>query len=263
MNEIKDKGIQEYHSRSAEYWAKLPEFEGPLDILLHFVKEDELNIYDIPISKITKDFLGYIDYIQSIDIEIAGEFLLMASELMKIKAKMLIPVSEPGEYPEEEDPRMTLVRKLLEYKRFKEVSEGLSEFENEARKIFFRSYFEEDYRTLESEYPADDFDIKNLTIFNLMKGYRNILLNIKSEIVHPIEPLTHTPEEQKEYIIRILFERTEILFDDIIPELQNRMKIVCTFIAILQLALDGFLKIKVNNNNLSNFVIYKTNPTQN
>lgn len=263
MNEIKDKGIQEYHSRTAEYWAKLPEFEGPLDILLHFVKEDELNIYDIPISKITKDFLGYIDYIQSIDIEIAGEFLLMASELMKIKAKMLIPVSELGEYLEEEDPRMTLVKKLLEYKRFKEVSEGLSEFENEARKLFFRSYFEEDYRTLESEYPADDFDIKNLTIFNLMKGYRNILLNMRSEIVHPIEPLTHTPEEQKDYIIRILFERTEILFDDLIPELQNRMKIVCTFIAILQLALDGFLKIKVNYNNLSNFVIYKTNPTQN
>ncbi|MBN1633396.1 MAG: segregation/condensation protein A [Ignavibacteria bacterium] len=263
MNEIKDRGIQEYHSRTAEYWAKLPEFEGPLDILLHFVKEDELNIYDIPISKITKDFLGYIDYIQSIDIEIAGEFLLMASELMKIKAKMLIPVFESGEDSVEEDPRMTLVRKLLEYKRFKEASEGLSEFENEARKIFFRSYFEEDYRTLESEFPADDFDIKNLTIFNLMKGYRNILLNIRSATVHPIEPLTYTPEEQKEYIIRLLFERTEVLFNDVVFELKDKMKIVCTFIAVLQLALDGFLKIRINNNNLENFVIYKTNPTQN
>lgn len=263
MNEISNQGIQEYQPRTEEYWAKLPEFEGPLDILLHFVKEDELDIYDIPISKITKDFLGYINYMQSIDIEIAGEFLLMASELMKIKARMLLPVFESGEEAPEEDPRMTLVRKLIEYKRFKEVSLGLSDYENEARRIFFRTYFEEDYRVVESEYSGEDFDIKNLTIFNLIKGYRNIILNMRTEIIHPIEPLPYTPEEQKEYIVKLLFESTEVFFDDIINELQNKMKIVCTFVAILQLALDGFLKIRVNNNNLSNFVIFKANPTQN
>ena len=85
---------RQYTPRTNDYWAKLPEFEGPLDILLHFVKEDELNIYDIPISKITKDYLGYLQYIQSLDIEVAGEFLLMATELMKIKARMLIPIDE-------------------------------------------------------------------------------------------------------------------------------------------------------------------------
>ncbi len=263
MSDSNFQGIQEYQSRTAEYWAKLPEFEGPLDILLHFVKEDELDIYDIPISKITRDFLGYIDYIQSIDIEVAGEFLLMASELMKIKARMLIPVIETGDDAQEEDPRMTLVRKLIEYKRFKEASEELSEYESEARRIFFRTYFEEDYRTVESDYSGEDFDIKNLTVFNLIKGYRNVLLNMRTEIVHPIEPLPYTPEEQKDYIIKLLFENTEISFNEIMEKHHSRMEIVCTFIAILQLALDGFLKIRVNNNNLCNFVIYKTNPTQN
>jgi len=263
MDEIRNKEINEYHSKSVDYWAKLPEFEGPLDILLHFVKEDELNIYDIPISKITKDFLSYIDYKQSLDLEVAGEFLLMASELMKIKAKMLIPVFDNETEIQEEDPRLNLVRKLLEYKRFKDASNGFEELERQARKIFFRNYFEEDFRTYECEYSADNFNIKNLTIFNLIKGYRNVLLNMRSSIVHPIETLTHTPEEQKDYVVKLLFEKYEISFDEIIVELQNKMKIVCSFIAILQLALDGFLRIKVRSDNLCDFVICKANPTQN
>ncbi|MCX7834222.1 MAG: segregation/condensation protein A [Ignavibacteria bacterium] len=253
--------IKQYIPRGKEYWAKLPEFEGPLDILLHFVKEDEIDIYNIPISKIIKDFMGYIDYMQSLDIEIAGEFLLMATELMKIKARMLMPLSPEEEETVEEDPRMVLVRKLLEYKRFKEASENLSKLEDETRKRFFRSFFDNDCTTYEKEY--ENTNIKNLTIFNLIKGYRDALINIRKEIVHPIEPLPITPEDQKNYVIKILFENVEISFYQIIQDLNDKLKIVCTFIAILQLALEGFLKIKIEDNDINNFSIYKTNPTTN
>lgn len=256
-----NKDIKQYIPRGKEYWAQLPEFEGPLDILLHFVKEDEIDIYNIPISKIIKDFMGYIEYMQSLDIEIAGEFLLMATELMKIKAKMLIPLIEGEEEVVEEDPRMVLVRKLLEYKRFKEASENFSKLEEEARKRFFRGFFEYDCSEFETD--NEKLNIKNLTIFNLVKGYRDALVNIRKEIIHPIEPLAVTAEEQKNYVIKILFENIEISFNQIVEDLKDKLKIVCTFIAILQLALDGFLKIKIENDDINNFHIYKTNPTTN
>ncbi len=253
--------IKQYIPRGKEYWAQLPEFEGPLDILLHFVKEDEIDIYNIPISKIIKDFIGYIDYMQSLDIELAGEFLLMATELMKIKARMLMPISSEDEEVAEEDPRMVLVRKLLEYKRFKEASENFSKLEEEIRKRFFRTFFDYDYSPAELD--SETFNIKNLTIFNLVKGYRDALVNIRKEIIHPIEPLAITPEDQKNYVIKILFENMEINFSKIAEDLKDKLKIVCTFIAILQLALEGFLKIKIENNDIKNFSIYKTNPTTN
>ena len=250
-------------ARTRDYWAKLPEFEGPLDILLHFVKEDELNIYDIPISKITKDFLGYIEYMQSLDIEVAGEFLLMATELMKIKARMLIPVPEFEEGVEEEDPRLILVKKLLEYKRFKEASEGIAELEKEARRMFFRTYFENDVTTVEAEGNEETYNIKNLTIFNLIKAYRDVIINAKQEVIHPIEKMYTSPDEQREYIIKKLFENAKIHFDDIYNELNDKLKIICAFIAILQLSLEGFLKIEVNPNDICDFSIEKTNPTIN
>ena len=137
MDDITDNIIEKEAPKPSDYWAKLSEYEGPLDILLHFVKEEELNIYDIPISKITKDFLEFLNYMQTLDIELAGEFLLMAAELMKIKARMLIPQIAENE-TEEEDPRYTLIRKLLEYKRFKDASTELLKYEESAGQRYFR-----------------------------------------------------------------------------------------------------------------------------
>lgn len=258
------ENLKDYTPKSKDYWAKLPEFEGPLDILLHFVKEDELNIYDIPISKITKDFLGYVNYMQSLDIELAGEFLLMATELMKIKARMLIPAENEENESEEEDPRINLVRKLLEYKRFKEASITMNTLIEEARKRFTRGYFGSDYTFEDTVSEMERFDMKNLTIFNLIKGYREVILNIRREVVHPIQLLSTTPEEQRDYIIRLLFERTKVNFYEIFAELiEDKMKIICTFLAVLQLALEGFLIIDVNQNDRSDFSISKAIPIQN
>jgi segregation and condensation protein A len=248
--------VKEFIPKSRDYLARLTDYQGPLDILLHFVKEDELNIYDIPISKITKDFLDYINFIQSLDIELAGEFLLMASELMKIKARMLIPqIDDEGELIEE-DPRLTLVRKLLEYKRFKDASADIVNFETEARKRFFRSYFEKDYKEFETDV-TKDFSLKNLTIFNLIKGYRNAISNIRREIVHPIETLDITSETQKDFLIDYFKDTLEVDFYKLIRPMQNNLEMICTFLSILELALEGFLKIQVSENDMSKFSLRK------
>ncbi len=123
----------------------MPHFEGPLDLLLFFIKRDELDIYDIPISKITKDFMEYIALIKELDLEVAGDFILMASTLMQIKVKMLLP-REKDEAGEEIDPRADLVNALLEYKRYKEMSEELSFFESDQRKLAYRGNFDYDER---------------------------------------------------------------------------------------------------------------------
>lgn len=241
--------------RSNEYWAKLSEYEGPLDILLHFVKEDELNIYDIPISKITNDFLEYINYMTSLDIELAGEFLLMAAELMKIKARMLIPQTAEEE-SEEEDPRITLIRKLLEYKRFKDAAAELTNFEENARNRFQRLYFRKDEKIHDTDI-IEEFGLQNLNIYNLIKGYKIVITSMRREIVHPIELLSTTPEIQREFLINFFSLRTTADFKDIINEMDDKLLVICTFLSILQLALEGYLKIVKNSTDHSDFSIVK------
>ncbi len=250
-----------YIPKSREYYAKLSDYEGPLDILLHFVQEDELNIYDIPIRKITSDFLGYIDYMQSLDIELAGEFLLMASELMKIKAKMLLPRKfdeETNEY--EEDPRMVLVRKLLEYKRFKDASEKINHLVHEAQKQFDRGYNKQDPKEFESNEEID-YSLKNLTILNLIKSYKRVLEGIRPVVIHPIETLDITPETQRDFIIDAVQREGRVEFVKFIESLGSKLEIVCTFLSLLQLALEGFIEIVVNKDNLSDFYLQRKENT--
>ena len=243
--------------KGKEYWAKLSEYEGPLDILLHFVKEDELDIYNIPIAKIIKDFLQYLNYIQSMDIEIAGEFLLMASELMKIKARMLIPqlIEEGDEF--QEDPRLTLIRKLLEYKRFKDASADLSEMEEQARKRYYRNYFDSDEKVFETDI-TKDLSLKSLTIFNLIKGYRNVILSTRSEVVHPIELLNITPELQREFLLNFFKDRSSADFNELIMNMDEKLLIICTFLSMLQLALEGYIFLDVDRQKLSDFKLNRT-----
>ncbi|MEP7146477.1 MAG: segregation/condensation protein A [bacterium] len=237
-----------------DYRARLSEFEGPLDILLHFVKVDELDINNIPISKITKDFLEYIKFMSTLDIELAGEFLVMASELMKIKARMMIPqVTEEGEIIEE-DARLTLVRKLVEYKRFKDISFQISEIEEEQRKRVFRKNFDNDHKETDKVIENDPA-LKNVTIFNLIKAYKRAVFNIRKEVVHPIELLDITPENQRDYILKSVDEQKEIEFNKLISVVDEKLRVICLFLAILQLALEGVIEIVVMNNDMTTFII--------
>ena len=241
--------------KTKEYWAKLSEYEGPLDILLHFVKEEELNIYDIPISKITKDFLDFLNYMQSLDIELAGEFLLMAAELMKIKARMLIPQVYEEE-TEEEDPRYTLIRKLLEYKRFKDAAAELLSLEEDMRQRYYRIYFKKDAKEVEYDV-LNDAGLQNLNIFNLIKGYKRAITNIRQEIVHPIELMNTTPEVQKEFLINFFKTRVSINYKELIGTMDEKMIVICTFLSVLQLALEGYLAIIFNEKDLTEFSLVK------
>lgn len=234
------------------YKIKLNQFEGPLDLLLFFIKRDELNIYDIPISKITKEFLEYVNLIKMLDLESAGEFILMASTLMHIKVRMLLP-KEIDEKGNEIDPRADLVKALLEYKRYKEVAEELSILESEQRKITFRGYYDTD----EKEYqPELKTLLRNITIFDLAKAFKKSIDSVQKEIFHEVIKIPVTIDEQMEFILNKLNEFKNIHFITLINEMKEKIRIVVTFVALLELVKMG--KIGINSTfEFNDFIIYK------
>lgn len=234
------------------YKIRLEHFEGPLDLLLFFIKRDELNIYDIPISKITKEFLEYVNYIRMLDLETAGEFILMASTLMHIKVRMLLP-REVDEKGEEIDPRADLVRALLEYKRYKEVSEELSFLESNQRKLSFRGNFSADPIETPNEY---GILLKNITVYDIAKAFRKVIEGIKPEPVHQIRKINITIEEQMNYILSKINEYTNLHFLTLVHGMKEKIRVVITFIAILELVKMQRIGLK-ESSNFNDFVIYK------
>lgn len=229
----------------------LPHFEGPLDLLLFFIKRDELDIYDIPISKITKDFMEYIALIKQLDLEVAGDFILMASTLMQIKVKMLLP-REKDEAGEEIDPRADLVNALLEYKRYKEMSEELSFFESDQRKLAYRGNYEYDER---ETYTDMQKLLKNITLYDLMKAFKQVLMERPKEIVHQIKKLNVTIDEQIDYILNKVQAAKQLNFVELVKEMHEKIRIIVTFIAMLELIKAGKIGLK-ESPNFNDFIIY-------
>jgi segregation and condensation protein A len=240
------------------YKIKLDHFEGPLDLLLFFIKRDELDIYDIPISKITKEFLEYVKIIQMLDLETAGDFILMASTLMHIKVRMLLP-RELDEKGEEIDPRAELIAALLEYKRYKEMSEELSFLESNQRKLSFRSNFSKD-----SKIRIPDYEIllKNVTLYDLAKAFKKAIDNIKPEVVHQILKINITVDEQVQYIFKKLEEFNELHFMSLIDGMKEKIRIVITFVALLEMVKMQQIGIK-EAPEFNEFIIYKIENGQN
>jgi len=222
------------------YKVKLTQFEGPLDLLLFFIKRDELNIYDIPIARLTKEFLEYVNLIKILDLEVAGDFILMASTLMHIKVRMLLP-REIDEKGEEIDPRADLVKALLEYKRYKEMSEELSYFESNQRKRKYRGNFSADIKEAPNEY---DILLKNVSIYDLAKAFKFAIEQVKEEPVHQIKKLNVSIEEQITFIIEKLKEFPELHFLQLIESLKEKIRIIVTFIALLELVKVGRIGIQ-------------------
>ena len=233
------------------YKIKLEHFEGPLDLLLFFIKRDELNIYDIPISKITKEFLEYVNFIKLMDLEIAGDFILMASTLMHIKVKMLLP-REIDEKGEEIDPRADLIKALLEYKKYKEVAEELLFFEANQRKISFRGNTDTDPK----ESPADyEYLLKNITVYDLAKAFKSVIEGIKEKPVHEIRKTNISIDEQIQFILDKVNELKEIHFLSLVQGMKEKIRIVITFIALLELVKMQQVAIKASIN-FNDFIIY-------
>ncbi len=208
----------------------LDHFEGPLDLLLYFIRRDEIDIYDIPISKITYDYLNVIDKMNSLNVSIAGEFVLMASTLMKIKSKILIPRQELDQEGEIIDPRTDLVNKLIEYQQFKTVSEQLRMLYDEADLSYARKLSEEsDFKKNEELFSND------LSLFNLAKFFKKAIE--KAPLIQPME-LRAEPvslEKRKKIILSLFDGKGKLSFFNLISNLKNRLDIIISFLAILDL----------------------------
>lgn len=238
------------------YRIKLNEFEGPLDLLLFFIQRDELDIHNIPISKITNEFLEYVNYLQELDLDLASEFILMAATLIQIKARMMLR-SEDEEITEEEDPRYELVKRLLEYKRYKDAAADISIIEDEGRKMFLRNDFSGDYKIDESN--IDEVNIQNLTLYNLMKAFKYAIEHRPKEIIHNIIKFNVSLEEQIDFVIQQCESKEYVSFLDIISNIGEKLRIVVTFIAILELVKNGILGLRLEND-LQNFYIFRIAP---
>jgi segregation and condensation protein A len=214
------------------YRVKLTDFEGPLDLLLFFIKRDELDIYDIPIAKITKEFLEYLHYLQELDLDIAGEFIVTAAELMQIKAQMLLPRPD-GEGEEEFDPRSELVRRLLEYKRWKEMAEELERKQEHQRKLAYRGNFDYDPKVFEEE--DKDAMFRDVTLFDLIAAFQFAVNRMPRKHVHEINRLNITLEEQMEHILNLFKEKDEVTFFEIVMAFSEKIRIVITFLALLEM----------------------------
>jgi segregation and condensation protein A len=233
------------------YKIKLENFEGPLDLLLFFIKRDELDIYDIPISYITEEFMQYLHLMEQLDLEAAGDFILMAATLMQIKAKMLLPkeINEKGEVI---DPRTDLIAALLEYKRYKEMAEELSISESNQRKLSYRGFYNLDEKESPEELSAL---LKNVTLYDLMKAFKKALAEKPKEAIHQIQRLNVSVEEQMLFIDTLLGIGREVSFIELIAGIHEKLRIIVTFVALLEMVKMGRLGLK-ESPGFNDFIIY-------
>ncbi|MGE5197123.1 MAG: segregation and condensation protein A [Deltaproteobacteria bacterium] len=213
------------------YKIRLDIFEGPLDLLLYLVKKDHLNIYDIPIAKVTEQYLAYMELMKLLDLNIAGDFLVMAATLMQIKSKMLLP-PDPGQQAQEEedDPRAELVRRLLEYEKFKEIAENLRQREAGQQEVFKRPRVD---NAVEPEAQGEVYF--EASIFDLINAFSSAMENVPKEIFYEVIKDEFTVEEKIHTILHFLLVRPSMRISELFSQAKNKIEIVVTFLAILEL----------------------------
>lgn len=207
---------------------KLPRFEGPLDLLLHLIKRDEIDIYDIPIARITQQYLQYIEIMRMLDLDVAGEFLVMAATLMRIKAKMLLPVQQPGEEEDEGDPREELVQRLIEYRQFKEAAEQLKGHEGQRRLLYERGI-------VPTEDDAGPLPLAPATLFDLLDALNRVLSRVPQRAVYEVATEIYDVEDKMSLIARAVAEDGELSFFRLVEHCRARLEIVVSFMALLEL----------------------------
>jgi len=214
------------------YQIKLPVFEGPFDLLLFLIKKNEIDIYDIPIADITRQYLEYLELMKMFNLEIAGEFIEMVATLMLIKVRMLLPNPPTEDDEEPVDPRIELVNQLLEYKRFKEASQQLKVLEEENRRYFPRqlSDLPRQFQKEENEFPLSD-----VTLFDLLTAFKRALNNMPKVTVHQVQTIKVTIEEQVEFILNKLSGKKYLLFSELLQDISEKIRLIVTLIALLDL----------------------------
>lgn len=212
------------------YPVSLEVFEGPLDLLLYLIKKEEVDIHDIPIGRITDQYLEYLNLMKVLDLNIAGDFIVMSATLMLIKSRMLLPVEERSEAEEEEeDPRWDLVRQLVEYKKFKDAADHLEGLEEQMENVFSR---ESGFVELGA---APEVDLKDASIFDLITALNDALGRVEEESLQEIFAEEYTVGEKVSYITETLKVAKRLSITDLFGGMVSRQEIVCTFLAVLEL----------------------------
>ncbi|MBS1738612.1 MAG: segregation/condensation protein A [Bacteroidetes bacterium] len=240
------------------YQIKLPQFEGPFDLLLFFIERDELDIYNIPITKITEDFLSFIHSTKSLNIELSSEFILFISTLMRIKAKMLLPRKELDTEGNEIDPRQELVDKILEYKRFKEASLKMSQMEGERLLMVRRGNIQDELLKIGEE-SGEGTEIQAVTLFKLMKAFERVALRLqekRNRPVHTVISYNYTMEDMREYVINLVTAEKVISFEKLFDECNDRLHAIFIFLNILELVQANFINL-ITGEGANNFIIEK------
>lgn len=243
---------------------KLPVFEGPFDLLLFFIERDELDIYNIPIAKITDDFLDYMRHMESMNIDLASEFIVVAATLMRIKAKMLLPRKQLDEEGNEIDPRQELVDRLMEYKRYKSVLEDLRRLEEMRAFMNPRGYATAELRKL-AEHALADAEMESVTLYKLLRVFERLLTRFedeqKTKRIHTVYNYNYTIQEQRRYLSTQLRTKGKADFESLFLNLENRIHAIVTFLALLELLNEQEIAL-VQGEGINNFWLTLQEPTE-
>jgi segregation and condensation protein A len=234
----------------------LEQFEGPFDLLLFFIERDELDIYNIPITKITNDFLAHIHQTEKLNIELSSEFILFISTLMRIKAKMLLPRKELDATGNEIDPRQELVDKILEYKKFKEASVILAELEAERMLMIKRGNLQKELSKIGEE-AGEGTEIQTVTLFKLMKAFEKVIQRIhekNNRPVHTVLQYDYTMEGIRDYMLTISQKEKTLSFEKIFDICENRIHAIFIFLNMLELVQQKYMSIIIGEGR-NNFII--------
>lgn len=230
-----------------DFSVKLPVFEGPFDLLLFFIERDELDIYNIPIAKITDDFLAYIQQLNALNMELASEFIYVAATLMRIKAKMLLPRPDLDEEGNELDLKKDLILRLLEYKRFKDISEDFKTLEDQRFYQEKRGNIHDDTSLLINQTETVE-DLSTLNLYKLLKTYQKVMGNYfirTDEVKHTVEQYPYSIEEQKIQIANLLSINEQLDFKNLLALSKDKVQFVYNFLAVLEMLQQQLVNIHI------------------
>ena len=241
---------------TVNYQIKLDQFEGPFDLLLFFIERDEMDIYNIQITKIIKDFLDFIHAQDKLNIELSSEFILFVSTLMRIKAKLLLPRKEIDALGNEIDPRQELIDKILEYKKYKEAAVQMADLEAMRMLMLKRGNIQKEM-SLVGEEAAEGTELQTVTLFKLMKAFEKVMLRVQdrqNKPVHTVVRYNYTMEGSRSYLLTMVKEGQTVAFEKVFDICEDRVHALFLFLSILELAQQKYMKLMVGEGR-NNFII--------
>ena len=241
---------------NVSYQIKLDQFEGPFDLLLFFIERDELDIYNIPITRIINDFLVFIHKGEKLNIELSSEFILFVSTLMRIKARLLLPRKEIDASGNEIDPRQELIDKILEYKRFKEAAVQMAEMEAQRMLMMKRGNLLREISQI-GEDASEGTEIQTITMFKLMKAFEKVMLRVQerqNRPVHTVVRYNYTMEGSRDYMLDFVQQERTVSFEKVFEICENKIHAIFLFLSILELSQQKFMKLMVGQG-MNNFIV--------